>query len=56
MANAGPNTNDTQFFVTTGTPAYLDFKHTIFGQLVSGSNILTDMTAGFDPVKPCTRR
>ena len=44
MANAGPNTNDTQFFVTTGTPSYLDFKHTIFGQLVAGSNILTDMT------------
>jgi hypothetical protein len=46
MANKGPNTNtnDTQFFVTTGTPAYLDFAHTIFGQLVAGSNILTDMT------------
>ncbi len=44
MANAGPNTNDTQFFVTTGTPSFLDFKHTIFGQLVAGSNILTDMT------------
>jgi cyclophilin family peptidyl-prolyl cis-trans isomerase len=44
MANAGPNTNNTQFFVTTGTPAFLDFKHTVFGQLVSGQNILTDMT------------
>jgi cyclophilin family peptidyl-prolyl cis-trans isomerase len=44
MANAGPNTNDTQFFVTTGTPTFLDFKHTIFGQLVAGSNILADMT------------
>jgi cyclophilin family peptidyl-prolyl cis-trans isomerase len=44
MANAGPNTNDVQFFVTTGTPTFLDFKHTIFGQLVAGSSILTQMT------------
>src|SRR5208337_2168253 len=40
----GPNTNNTQFFVTTGTPTFLDFKHTVFGQLVSGSDILADMT------------
>jgi cyclophilin family peptidyl-prolyl cis-trans isomerase len=44
MANAGPNTNNTQFFVTTGTPTFLDFKHTVFGQLVSGQTILSDMT------------
>jgi cyclophilin family peptidyl-prolyl cis-trans isomerase len=44
MANAGPNTNNTQFFVTAGTPAFLDFRHTVFGQLVAGSNILTAMT------------
>src|SRR5262245_1140552 len=44
MANAGPNTNDTQFFVGTGVPSFLDFKHTIFGQLVSGQNILAQMT------------
>jgi cyclophilin family peptidyl-prolyl cis-trans isomerase len=44
MANAGPNTNDTQFFITTGTPTFLDFKYTIFGQLVSGANILSEMT------------
>jgi cyclophilin family peptidyl-prolyl cis-trans isomerase len=44
MANAGPNTNNTQFFVTTGTPTFLDFKHTVFGQLVAGSNVLTEMT------------
>lgn len=44
MANAGPNTNDTQFFVTTGTPTFLDFRHTVFGQLVAGSNILALMT------------
>jgi cyclophilin family peptidyl-prolyl cis-trans isomerase len=44
MFNAGPNTNNTQFLVTTGTPTSLDFKHTVFGQLVAGQNILNDMT------------
>ena len=44
MANAGPVTNSSQFYITTGQPRFLDFQHTIFGQLVSGTNILTDMT------------
>jgi cyclophilin family peptidyl-prolyl cis-trans isomerase len=44
MANAGPDTNDTQFFITTGAPQFLDFKHTIFGQVVAGSNIVDQLT------------
>ncbi len=35
MANSGPDTNDTQFFMTTGEPEFLNFKHTVFGQVVS---------------------
>ena len=45
LANSGgTSSNDAQFFITTGSPRFLDGGFTIFGQLVAGQNILTDLT------------
>jgi len=45
MANSGPHTGSCQFFITDSTPDYLNGKHTIFGQVVEGQDVVKAITA-----------
>lgn len=46
MANAGPNTNGSQFFITHVATPWLDGKHTVFGKVVSGLEVVDAVKQG----------
>lgn len=51
MANAGPGTNGSQFFLTFIPTPWLDGKHTVFGQITEGLDVL-DTLQRIDPMRP----